>query len=163
MNSERPPRNVTSVGGLVVRGGDLLVVRMTYGPSKGRWMLPGGIVDPGETLDVAVAREVREETGVEARPVGIVGLRSRVEGLDTDTYVLWLLEHVSGEPSADAHEIEEARFLPLAELPECDDAVYLVRYLAARLVAGALRPHTRASDYAYQLPGTTPDTWKLFI
>ncbi len=59
-------------------------MRMAYGPSKGRYMLPGGIVDPGETLDLAVAREVLEETGVTARVLGICGVRSRRDGLDND-------------------------------------------------------------------------------
>ncbi|MEZ4498997.1 MAG: NUDIX domain-containing protein [Thermomicrobiales bacterium] len=56
------PRNTTAVGAVVVGEAGILLVRMTYGPTKGRYMLPGGIVDPGETLDVAVVREVREET-----------------------------------------------------------------------------------------------------
>jgi 8-oxo-dGTP pyrophosphatase MutT (NUDIX family) len=159
----RPPRNVTSVGGLVVRDDCLLVVRMAYGPSQGRYMLPGGIVDPGETLDAAAAREVREETGIEARPLGIVGVRSRVSGLDNDTYVLWLLEPLPGEPLADGREVEHCCFLSFDEIAAREDVVYLVKYLAARLRAGALAPQTRASDYAYQLPGTTPETWKLFV
>ena len=159
----RPPRNVTSVGGLVVRDESLLVVKMAYGPSVGRYMIPGGLVDPGETLDTAVAREVLEETGVTARPVGIVGIRSRADGLNTDNYVLWLLEPLDGEPTPDGREIEHCCFLSFTEIAEREDVVYLVKYLAARIADGALTPHTRATDYTYQFPGTTPDTWKLFI
>jgi ADP-ribose pyrophosphatase YjhB (NUDIX family) len=159
----RPPRNVTSVGALVVRDGCLLVVRMTYGPSIGRWMIPGGLLDPGETLDTAAAREVLEETGIVARPLGIAGLRSRTDGLNTDNYVVWLLEPLSGEPTPDEREIEEARYMPFSEIAEREDVVYLVKYLAARLADGTIALHTRASDYTYQSPGTTPETWKLFM
>jgi 8-oxo-dGTP diphosphatase len=160
--SERPPRNVTSVGALVVRDDSLLVVRMTYGPSKGRYMLPGGLLDAGEALDVAAAREVREETGVEARPLGIVGIRSRVDGSNNDTYILWLLEPVSGEPHPDGHECDDCRYLTFDEIAERDDVVYLVKYFAARIRSGQLAPHTHVTDYEYQFPGSTPDTWKLF-
>jgi len=159
----RPPRNVTSVGGLVVRDDSLLVVQMSYGPSVGRWMIPGGLLDPGETLDSAVAREVLEETGVIARPLGIVGIRSRSDGLNTDNYVLWLLEPLSGEPTPDEREIEATRYMPFSEIAERDDVVYLVKYLAARLADNTISLHTHATDYTYQLPGSTPDTWKLFI
>lgn len=161
----RLPRNVTSVGALVRRGDELLVVRMTYGPSRGRYMLPGGLLDPGETLEQAAVREVREETGVRARVVGLVGLRSRYDPRDgsNDTYTLWLLEHEAHEPVPDGRENDDARYLPFVELPEREDVVYLVKYLAARLAAGAVTPHPRAEDYAYQFPGTTPDSWKLFI
>lgn len=161
--TQRPPRNVTSVGCLVVRDDSLLVVRMTYGPSAGRYMIPGGLLDAGEALDVAAAREVREETGIEARPLGIVGIRSRVEGQNNDTYIVWLLEPLSGEPTPDGRECDDCRFLRFDAIAERDDVVYLVKYFAARLRDGNLMPHTRVTDYAYQLPGTTPDTWKLFV
>ncbi len=161
--SDDHPRNVTSVGALVVRESSLLVVRMSYGPTQGRYMLPGGLLDPGETLDVAAAREVREETSVEARPVGIVGVRTRYDGPHNDTYVLWYLEHVAGEPAADGHENDDARFFTFDEIAERDDVVYLVKYLAARIASGAMNPHAHAHDYAYQFPGTTPDSWKLFM
>ncbi|MBX5446384.1 NUDIX domain-containing protein [Sphaerobacter sp.] len=161
--SDREPRNVTSVGGLVVRGDAVLLVRMTYGPNRGRYMLPGGLIDPGETLDVAIAREVREEAGVEARPVGIIGLRSRFDGPDNDTYVLWLLEHVAGEPRAEGRENDDARFFTLAEIEARDDIADLVRYLARRVLRGEIRPHRLVDDYHSRLPGTTPDSWKLFM
>ena len=155
--------NVTSVGGLVLRGEELLVVRMTYGPTAGRYMIPGGILDPGETLDVAVAREVHEETNIIARPVGIAGVRTRVSRRGTDTYVIWLLDHMEGEPVPDGREVDDARFLPLSEIATRNDISYLVQYLAARIAAGTIRPSPIVDDYDYQLPGTTPDTWKLFL
>jgi 8-oxo-dGTP pyrophosphatase MutT (NUDIX family) len=76
-------------------GTAMLLARMTYGANKGRYMIPGGLLDPGETLDAAAVREVREETGIEARPLGIIGVRSRFDGDNSDSYVVWLMELVS--------------------------------------------------------------------
>jgi 8-oxo-dGTP diphosphatase len=161
--SARPPRNVTSVGGLVVRQDELLVVRMTYGPSRGRYMIPGGRLDPGETLDLAAAREVREETSVEARPLGVMGVRSRYDGLNTDTYILWLLEYLSGEPVPDGREVDDTRFLPYDEIEQRDDVVALVKYLARHLQSNGARLHNLVTDYDYQSPGSTADSWKLYL
>jgi ADP-ribose pyrophosphatase YjhB (NUDIX family) len=62
---------VAAVGALISNeGGQLLLVRRACDPGKGRWGLPGGFVDRDETVEQAMAREVREETGlkvVEAR------------------------------------------------------------------------------------------------
>jgi 8-oxo-dGTP pyrophosphatase MutT (NUDIX family) len=160
---ERPPRNVTSVGALVLREGALLAVRMTYGPSQGRYMLPGGLLDPGETLDVAAVREVREETGIEARPLGIIGIRTRYDGANTDNYVLWLLEYLGGEPVPHGHENDDARFLTFAEIDEREDVVYLLKYIAARIRTGRIALQHQADDYMYQLPGTTRESWKLYM
>lgn len=160
---ESTRRNTTGVGGLVVREDELLVVRMTYGPSQGRYMLPGGLLDPGETLDEAVVREVREETAIEAEPRGIVGVRSRYTERGTDTYLVWLMHYLSGTPEGDGREIEHARFMTLDEIFERDDVVYLVRYLAGKVFDGQADLLEHMQDYEYRLPGSTPDSWKLFM
>jgi 8-oxo-dGTP diphosphatase len=71
-----PPALVPCVGAVVRDdAGRLLLIRRGHEPSRGLWSLPGGRVEPGETLEAAVVREVREETGLEVRvgaPVGSV-------------------------------------------------------------------------------------------
>jgi 8-oxo-dGTP diphosphatase len=159
----REPRNTTGVGGAVLRGEEILVVRMNYGPSQGRYMLPGGLLDPGETLDGAIVREVREETGIEAVPRGIIGVRSRYTDRGTDTYLIWQMDYLSGEPEGDGREIEHARFMTLDEINQREDVVYLVWYVASKIFNGGADLLQHMNDYEYQLPGSTPDSWKLFM
>lgn len=157
------PKTVASVGAVVVRDDALLVVRMTYSPTRGQYMLPGGVVESGETMDATVVREVREETGVEARPVGIIGVNSIVYEGETHTYVLWLMEPVGGEPLADGSEVDHCCYLSFDEIDARKDVAYLVKYVSGRLRTGVFTMLEPVIDYAELLPGMTPDTWNLHM
>ena len=61
---EYPERPIVGVGAVIVDGGRVVLVRRRYEPLKGRWSLPGGAVEVGETLEGALAREMVEETGL---------------------------------------------------------------------------------------------------
>jgi len=156
------PRNVTAVGGLVVRDDALLVVKLAYGGTRGSFSLPGGRVDPGETLDMAVRREVREETSIEAHPLGIVGIRSRFDGLNNDTYILWRLDHIEGTPTPDDREIEVCNYVPLADLERREDVTDLVRHLVTRLRRDELRLHEYV-PHSTEFSSRDPNAWKLFL
>ncbi|MGM9950112.1 MAG: NUDIX domain-containing protein [Lysinibacillus sp.] len=58
--------------------GEWLVVKKAYSGLKGRWSLPAGFVQEGETIDEAAVREVKEETGIDCYVKGLVGFRTGV-------------------------------------------------------------------------------------
>lgn len=157
----RPPRNVTAVGGVVLGPTGVLLVRMTYGPTKGLFMLPGGIVDPGETLDDAIVREVLEETGVTANVRGICGVRTRHDGKDNDTYVMFLLDASAGEPRPDGRENDEVRYFSLPEL-DAAEVTELSRYMGRRALRGELTVIEPASGFDWARSGRDPKSWRLF-
>ena len=58
----------------IFRDDAVLLIERAKGALKGRWSLPGGHIEPGETAKAAAVREVREETGVEADICGLVDI-----------------------------------------------------------------------------------------
>ena len=59
-----PKRPIVGVGGVIVDAGRVVLVKRRYEPLAGRWSLPGGTLELGETLETGAAREMREETGL---------------------------------------------------------------------------------------------------
>ncbi len=156
------PGNITSVGCVVTRGESVLVVRLTYGPTEGRYSFPGGWQAVGEELHTAAVREVREETGVEARSLGLVAVRTRTEPERSVVDLVWLLEHVSGAPRPDDEEADDARFMPFDEVERRDDVEALVRFVVRRLRTGELRVLRDAGPNRDGAPGRAREDWTLF-
>ncbi|NBM15873.1 (deoxy)nucleoside triphosphate pyrophosphohydrolase [Streptomyces sp. GC420] len=105
-------------GALFDAGGRLLAARRSAPPElAGRWELPGGKLEPGESAEQALVRELREELGVEAEPL------ERVPGewpLGRG-YVLrvWTARLVSGEPRP-LQDHDQLRWLAPAEIHDVD-------------------------------------------
>ncbi len=75
---EYPAAPLIGVGALIIDGGRIVLVRRANPPAEGEWSIPGGLVHLGETLNEAVVREAREETGLEVRPEFLVELLERI-------------------------------------------------------------------------------------
>ena len=117
-----------SAGGVLVRRLDgewVLAAIRPAGKPDGLWVLPKGQIDPGESGEQAALREIAEETGAHGRSLGKLG--------DTRYWFSWdgervfkvvsffLVRYEGGRlgdiPEEFRHEVEEARWLPLAEAP----------------------------------------------
>jgi len=78
LQREFPSSPLVGVGAVVVHEGRVLLVQRGREPMKGRWSIPGGLIEIGETLSEAVVREVREETGLEVEPLELIELLDRI-------------------------------------------------------------------------------------
>lgn len=89
----------------MIRDGRVLLIRRGKEPLRGRWLVPGGTVELGETLEEAVVREVREETGLEVVPGEVLTVFDRIDRQGSRIlyhYVIvdYLCEYVAGEAQA---------------------------------------------------------------
>jgi ADP-ribose pyrophosphatase YjhB (NUDIX family) len=110
--SETPGTTVVALT-FIRQGNQILLVRQAYGERY--WSLPGGKMEPGESIEEAAIREVAEETGLEVRITRVVGLYSKpAEG---GLAVTFEGEAISGTLQA-ANEITECRYFPADQLPE---------------------------------------------
>ncbi len=73
-----PKRPLVGVGALIFNRGRILMAQRGKEPLKGWWSLPGGALETGESLRDAVCREVREETGLEVRPLRVFEIFERI-------------------------------------------------------------------------------------
>jgi 8-oxo-dGTP diphosphatase len=91
-------------------------------PFKGYWALPGGRVDQGETVEHAIVREVKEETGLTVEIVSRLGdyhEQGVQGGVEYDYYpACFLVKTVSGKIKKQQSEIEEIKLFSLNEIPE---------------------------------------------
>jgi ADP-ribose pyrophosphatase YjhB (NUDIX family) len=73
-----PERPIVGVGAVIVKAGKLLLVKRRYEPLAGCWSIPGGALELGETLEAGVAREMREETGLEIEVGPVIEVFDRI-------------------------------------------------------------------------------------
>jgi 8-oxo-dGTP diphosphatase len=78
MQREFPETPLVGVGAVIVDRGRVLLVQRGQEPLKGKWSLPGGLLELGEALAAGVVREVKEETGLTVETVELVELLDRI-------------------------------------------------------------------------------------
>ena len=119
--------------------GRILLVKRNHEPRMGQWAFPSGFVDAGEVLEVAAAREVREETGIEASIDALLGAYSEVG--ETVIFIAYAGRVVSGAAVAGDEAIEVAWFAPddLPPLAFAHDGDVVAAWQQYRHEAAALR------------------------
>ncbi|MFN0042579.1 MAG: NUDIX hydrolase [Alphaproteobacteria bacterium] len=121
MNRRYPERPFVGVGVVVLKGGAVLLVRRARPPRQGEWSIPGGLQHVGEKLAAAALRELREETGIEARLTGELGVVDSLRHDDSGrveyhySLVEFAAQWVSGEPCP-ADDVDRAEWASIDDL-----------------------------------------------
>ena len=122
--SPGPGQPRVAVGAVLIHEGRVLLIRRGKEPLRGRWVVPGGTVELGETLEQALVREIEEETGLTVRPREVVTVFDRILGEAGRVeyhYVIidYLCDYVAGEPRAGS-DAEAVALVPPEDLPAYD-------------------------------------------
>jgi 8-oxo-dGTP diphosphatase len=123
---EFPDAPRAGVGAVVLDGDRVLLVRRGRAPSAGKWSLPGGLIELGERIEEAVAREVEEESGLRVRVGPVCGVIDRLVvepapagGAARVRYHWVIIDYVAEVVDGDLRagsDAAEVRWVPLAEI-----------------------------------------------
>lgn len=131
-----PARPILAVGGVVLKGSEVLLIQRGREPFKGQWSIPGGKVERGERLRDAVRREIMEETGIACEVVGLIDFFEAVPASEDEPHFVmadFACHWLSGEPLA-ADDAMDAAFMTLPEA-----LAHVAWDETRRAVQGALR------------------------
>ena len=122
-NRRYPPRPILGVGALIFERDRILLVERGRQPLKGYWSLPGGVLETGENLEQAVMREVREETGLEVQPLGVLEIFERImrDARGAPEYHYVLIDYVcriTGGRLGAADDASRAEWVPRRKLAQ---------------------------------------------
>jgi ADP-ribose pyrophosphatase YjhB (NUDIX family) len=115
MKREYPEAPLVGVGAVIIEKDRVVLVKRGHAPLMGRWSIPGGVLEVGETVREAAAREAKEETGLVVEVGELLGIYDRVLRDEQDRvryhYVLidFLCRRIDGELRADG-DADEVRW-----------------------------------------------------
>lgn len=131
-----------SVGCIVRKGNQVLLVRHTYGGAKGKLLIPGGFCHENELPEEAAVREVFEETNITAEVTRMAGIRC-----DRKTwYILLEMDYIDGAPASDMHENSEAFFCEISEALTRSDCTEMTK-VALRKISNSQFPEGSAGYF----------------
>lgn len=143
------------VSGVVKINDKILFVRHTYGTAKNRILIPGCFVKEKEMPEVAVEREIFEETGVTAKATSILSIQFKPE----QWCIIFLMDYVKGKPHSDNSENSEVLLLTPEEAIQRDDITNLSRKIMQTLIEQNFTL-LRKSDYFAQT--SKPNEYSIF-
>jgi ADP-ribose pyrophosphatase YjhB (NUDIX family) len=116
-----PDQPIVGIGVVIVRDCMIALIKRGNEPSKGKWTIPGGLVELGESIETAVIREAKEETCLEVENPQLLDV---VGNVDRDEYskvkyhyvIIDYLVHVKGGNIQAASDAEELRWVAFDEV-----------------------------------------------
>lgn len=116
-----PDQPVVGVGAVIIREGRMALIKRGNEPARGKWTIPGGHVELGESLENAVIRETKEETGLDVETPTLLDVVTNVD-LDKDGKIKYhyviieYLVHVTAGTAQASSDAAELRWVPFDEV-----------------------------------------------
>jgi 8-oxo-dGTP diphosphatase len=119
-----PNQPVVGVGAIILREGKILLEKRGNEPARGQWTIPGGVMEVGESLEDAVARETKEETGLEVETISLIDVvdQMHLDKEDKIEYHYVIIDYVvkaAGEPKAGS-DADALEWVPIREVEGYD-------------------------------------------
>ena len=130
------------VSGIIINDmGKWLVVEKAYSGLKGKWSLPAGFVQQGESIDEALIREVKEETNIDVGVLGLVAFRSGVINDDiSDNMAILYARAKTDEIIVQQQELHDVQWLTAEEIIASEKSSVLLRELAQKQITQHFLP-----------------------
>ncbi len=120
-----PDQPIVGIGAVIIREGKIALIKRGNEPSRGKWTIPGGIVELGESPEQAVIRETKEETGLGVENPRLIDVVSNVD-LDVKGKVKYhyviidYFVHVKAGTAEASSDAVELRWVPFDEVEDYD-------------------------------------------
>ncbi len=125
MKKEYPKQPIVGVGAIIIHDGKMLIVKRGSDPGKGKWSVPGGLVELGETVKEAVEREVLEECNLKVEASHLIDIvdniiRDKNGRIKYHFIILDFFAKLRGGKLKPNSEIIEAKWVPIDEVEKYD-------------------------------------------
>jgi len=125
VNRLYPKQPIVGVGALIICDGKLLLEKRKNEPGKGKWSIPGGLVELGESVQQTVIREVKEETGLDVESPEHVDVVDNVDrdergGIKYHFVIIDYFVKLKGGKLEAASDAEELRWVAFNEVEKYD-------------------------------------------
>lgn len=140
MNRVYPVHVIGAAAAVLIKGGDILLAKRRYPPGVGKWSIPGGVIEVGEEISRAARRELLEETGIEAEPLGILWVLNNIV-YDRDNRVLYhyVIIDILFDPNTIRGElrpggdVDDVKWFKLSEINHLPEVSRTVKALVRRI------------------------------
>jgi 8-oxo-dGTP diphosphatase len=120
-----PKQPIIGVGAVIIKDGKILLEKRKNEPGKGKWSVPGGLVELGESVEQTVMREVEEETGLEVEKpehIDVVDniIRDESGRVKYHFVIIDYFMKLKGGTLKAASDAEELKWVPLSDVEKYD-------------------------------------------
>ncbi|MEM1922166.1 MAG: NUDIX domain-containing protein [Desulfurococcaceae archaeon] len=142
MSKTYPVHAISAVGCVLIRNDEILLVKRKYPPAEGYWAIPGGVIESSELIYEAARRELEEETGLKAEPLGVIALADVLFREGCRVKYRYVIVEVLFDPTSitgslkPGEEVLDVRWMNIKDVVKRNDITRSTRKLVESILNG---------------------------